>query len=108
MENTSKERNMSTFQKIIQWMIQSAWFHKYNALIGAFCSGLWVQAHYWKQIASTLDVWGIPHNEYMATLVLLIGLSGIGVSILGTVIKNTQAEVAAKVNKDNKDNPPAV
>jgi len=81
---------MTTLQTLVQSMIQSSWFHKYNGMIGAFCAGLWVQAHYWRQISATLVAWGIPHNEYLATLVLIVGASGISASILGTIIKSKQ------------------
>lgn len=72
---------------IIQWMIDSSWFHKYNGIIGAFCAGLWFQANYWKQIKDTLEIWGIKSDQYLDTLLIIIAASGISVSILGTIVK---------------------
>jgi hypothetical protein len=81
---------MIIIDKIVQWMIQSSWFHKYSGMIGAFCAGLWFQAHFWKQIFDSLSVWGVNRNEYLNALLLIIGASGISISIIGTLVKNNQ------------------
>ena len=86
--------------KIIQWMIASPWFRKYNSVIGGFCAGLWFQAHYWKEIKSTLEAWGIPTNDYMATLLLIVAASGITISIATSVVNNKQISVLKANQKE--------
>ena len=87
------------FKKILEWMIQSSWFHKYNGIIGAFCFGLWFQAHYWKEILATLNIWGISRNDYMDALLIIVAASGISISVVGTIVKN-------KRNNGNGNNKP--
>ena len=76
--------------KIIQWMIETPWFRKYNSIIGGFCAGLWFQAHYWQEIKATLEAWGIPTNDYMSALLLIAGASGITISVLTSMANNKQ------------------
>ena len=82
--------------KLSQWIINSTWFKKNCAIVGAFCAGVWFQSVYWREISATLIAWGIEKNEYTSTLLLIIGASGISISIMGSVIKQQQVTKLSK------------
>ena len=93
--------------KIIEWMNESSWFRKYNSIIGGFCAGLWVQAHYWREIKATLEAWGIPTQDYMSSLLLIASAAGISLSVVGT-IQNNQKIAVLKENQKPVDSNPSV
>lgn len=88
---------------IVQWMIQSSWFHKYNGMIGGFCAGLWVQAKYWREIKATLEAWGIPTNDYMSFLLLIVAASGLSVSVVGTLFKSAQNKQEPEIPVESQE-----
>ena len=75
---------------ILQWAIQSTWFKKYAAIVGAFCLGVYGQAMYWQKIDAIMEVLGITEDQYKHALLLIIAASGIGASIGLSLVKSAQ------------------
>ena len=82
------------FAKLVAWFVGSSWAKKHAALAGGFAAGMLFQATYWRQIAETLAVWGVPPGKWKAALVAVAAVAGIGISVAGTVAKGRMDKAA--------------
>lgn len=68
-------------KRILVWMAYSSAFKKWNGIVGGFCLGLWVSGRYWREIRSTLEVWGVSRDQWMGFLLAVVGACGVAASI---------------------------
>lgn len=80
--------------RILQWMIGSTQFKKWNGIVGGFCLGMWVSGNYWRQIRDTLLVWGVDRDSWMSFLLAVAGASGVAASIGLSMAKKRQEKRA--------------
>jgi ABC-type dipeptide/oligopeptide/nickel transport system ATPase component len=73
--------------------------------IGAFLLGMLFQENFWREIRQTLDVWGISRAEWHSVLWAIVGLSGVGASIVASAVMTSKDKivVADKAIKKEKD-----
>ena len=84
--------------KLLQWAIGSTQAKKWSGVIGGFALGLWVSGRYWREIRSTLDVWGVSRDQWMGFLVAVMGACGVGLSVALSIAKKRK-EQAEGVDK---------
>jgi hypothetical protein len=81
-------------KSILAWMVNSTYFKKNSAIIGAFAAGWWFAGHYWQQLRATREAWGLEKGDFENILLAIIAATG----ILGSY-----ALSMAKTHKEKKD-----
>ena len=83
--------------RLLQWMVSSTQFKKWNGIVGGFCAGLWVALNYWREIKGTLEVWGIDKETWADFLLAVVGASGI---LLSVGLSAAKSRASKKVSFD--------
>ena len=86
--------------KLLQWAISSTAFKKSASIVGGFALGVWFQAAYWQQIRATLDAWGVSRETWHSTLWVIIGASGVALSVGLSAAKSKQTKSAVAVAQE--------
>ncbi len=76
---------------LLHWMVNSTYFKKNSAILGAFCAGVWFSGRYWPQLKATREAWGIERNEWDGALLAIVAAAGI-LGSYGLSIAKSHAE----------------
>jgi len=95
----------SILTRFLAALRRSTWFKKYSMGVGAFLLGMLAQENYWREIRQTLDVWGVSRDEWHTVLWAVVGLSGVGVSVVLSALMTPvdKIVVADKAIKKEQD-----
>jgi hypothetical protein len=76
---------------LLHWMVNSTYFKKNSAIVGAFALGMWFNGKCWQQLRDTRAAWGIERNEWDGALLAIVAAAGI-LGSYGLSIAKSHAE----------------